>query len=232
MYISGCNFTRNRAQQGAGAVSMSGMLHMSNSVFFYNHALEPRGSHGGAVSANMANITYCNFVGNIGARGGAIAGGRHTIAYSDFSSNVGTLIGGALYINTLTLINVNLINNTVTGTVGGGALEVGGGYENSLLVIRSVFINNTAMRGNGGAILHLFGPQTVRKWITISQSTFINNAALQGSGGVIQANRPNTTISFIESTISNNSALSCGVLNANALSSDLVNITTSTFTHN
>ena len=220
-YISGCNFTSNRA----GAVYMSGLLHLSHSSFFYNYG-------GSAVGANSANIAHCNFVGNNGDTGGAVSGGRITIRDSNFTSNVARRVGGALYINTLTLMNTNFVNNTAMGSAGGGAVEVGGGYEHSLSVSQSTFINNTATNGNGGAILHLFGPPTLQKTLTVNQSIFINNTAPTGSGGAIHAPRPNTLVSIVHSTFSYNSALCCGVLDGDALVNDTVDIISSTFTFN
>lgn len=135
-------------------------------------------------------------------RGHVVTVGPWTVTLQNFNLINGRTVGygGGLYgkdaTTVLTLLNMNLQNNTAVNSNGGGLFTYG-----TLTVTGSSFVGNTAKMSGGGAAVYasqtatftrtLFkdnqadeggGIYTFKKGVALTQSQLINNSARNGGG--------------------------------------------------
>ena len=223
VYISGTNFS-GTSQAGAVSMTGSGVLSITNSIFFDN-------SDASALTAvsdddlrvNMENTTFLNNTKESTVSGSAVLIGGNTtfiVRSSLFQDN--SLLGApgaALRCadrSHVVLSSCLFINNTVEGFVGGGALSVG---EHAVVVVNNhtEFLRNTAkiasggamaVRGNATVVLTdscLFGGNHAdlnggailafeNAAVNVTGGTFFRNNSANGTGTDVQANQDNNLI--------------------------------------
>ncbi len=105
-------------------------------------------SGGGAIfSQGLLNVDGCTFTGNTSAQeGGALwnygAGTQTQVKNSTFAGNTSVQNGGAISTacELMTLTNVTIVDNSITGTVGGGIHR----YSGATRLVNSIVARNTA----------------------------------------------------------------------------------------
>jgi predicted outer membrane repeat protein len=182
----------------AGALVNYGQLVVRNSTFRNNTAGNASGASGAAILNDGGIVTVQNstfisntITSNIGS-GGAInnRSGDLTVTGSTFRGN-GALDGGALYVNSGTVVTVthSLFEGNQAGY--GGAIESRGQLD----VTDSKLRNNRATVGDGGAIWVIEGD------LDLAYTTISGNQATTTGGGV---SCYDNTLSVIHSTLSDN----------------------------
>lgn len=195
--LTNVQMNNNQTTGQGGAVTNLGALVVHNSNFTGNTASRAGGAiasdTGGSVVVENSNFTSNRVPGSFGT-GGAIAiqSNKATITGSTFRNN-SALDGGALYVNTSTVVTVTASTFTENNAGYGGAIE----SQGELQVDYSTFQQNQANNGDGGALWVLNSDAD------ITYSTFSNNKANTTGGGIsCYAN----TLSVIHSTVSGNQA--------------------------
>jgi CSLREA domain-containing protein len=202
-----------------GAISNSGTLVITNSVFSGNDAYY----YGGGIS-NSGTLTIANstFSGNTAGRGGGgiyLDGGTLTITSSTFSSNSasgGEGGGISVFSGSLTITDSTFSHNSASLGSGGGIYNTVG----TLTITNSTFLENTSNFGEGGGIYNNYS-------LTVKSSTFTSNGA--GSGGGIFNSGSYLTVANCTFSGNNASANGGGVLNTDH--GDLI-VVNSTFSGN
>ncbi|MCX6046284.1 MAG: hypothetical protein NT075_14325 [Chloroflexi bacterium] len=195
MTLTNVQMKNNQTTNQGGAVTNTGTLVVRNSSFTGNTANDAGGAiasaSGGSVVVESSSFTSNRVPGSFGT-GGAIAvqSNKATITNSTFRNN-SALDGGALYVNTSTVVTVTGSTFTENNAGYGGAIESRG----ELQVDYSNFQQNQANGGDGGAIWVLDSDTD------ITYSTFNNNKANTTGGGI---SCYGNTLSVIHSTISGN----------------------------
>jgi predicted outer membrane repeat protein len=184
----------------AGALVNYGQLVVRNSTFRNNSAGNPGGASGAAIlnDGGIITVESSSFISNTitsnTGSGGAISNrsGDLTVIGSTFRGN-GALDGGALYVNSGTVVTVthSLFEGNQAGY--GGAIESRGQLD----VNDSVLRNNRATSGDGGAIWVLDGD------LDLAYTTISGNQATTTGGGI---SCYGNTLSVIHSTLSGNGA--------------------------
>jgi len=179
---------------GGGGIYNSGILTVTDSVFFANNSqYDPfvvGGGAGGAILSSFGTLTITSsiFNGNNAKRGGAIfcEAGTMSIANTYYVSNTAADLieagdGGAIY-NTCALSIVNTTFSANSASHYGGAI-LSDNDTNPLIITNSTFYENSAVKDAGG-IANYGG-------LIISNSTFSKNNSPRGSainnglGGVL-----------------------------------------------
>lgn len=155
-YVKICNFT---VQASAGAVSCSGILNSTNTIFESNTAAAGTGGAIYASSDSIVDVTQCQFISNTASNGG---GAIHILATGAVTSNNTTYSGN---------------QTTVQSNGNGGAIYCQGTYNDT----NSSYLNNTSAR-HGGAIIVQSGAQATLIG-TDSNAKFSNNKANQSANG-------------------------------------------------
>ena len=215
-----------------------GTITIRDSRFFNNRAFAQflnsnnHYSRGGAIySLGEVTVINCLFYANNASQGGAIYSERKvTVINSNFTKNTGpgdyNNIGGAIY----SLTDIVISNSTFHSN---SARNGGATYSISVISTDNIFTNNTATEssdnfpnvGNGGAMYTLHN-------VTAVNTSFSNNTATGGTGGAVYTEANHTKVYFYGSSFSNNSAISCGVLNVDRLYATDVTMVNSTFSNN
>lgn len=182
--ITGCTFTGNHSPYNGGAITTGAVLDLSDSEFSNNSAV----ISGGAIALeeyywdeNMS-VVNCTFTGNTAENGGAIKANIGDITNSIFIGNssnadrsVDSTSGGAIHLYNGSVNTSIFYQNAAHGidaNAFGGAL-----YGEFVTVSESIFVNNTADNqdgwASGGAIgaYHYNGDCR----ITANDSLFIYN---------------------------------------------------------
>ena len=226
--ITGSQFISNTGTKGGVIYNDGGPITITGSQFTNNTS----SSIGGAIlnASNALTVTNSSFTNNSGNQGGAIflSDGTTTAnMFNDtFTNNKATgssSYGGAFLVNAPNASTV-ISNSTLTGNT---AAELGGGlalYNGNVTIVNSAVLSNTA--STGGAFFVTSGN------ITVANSTVAYNASTDSlsPGGVLQTNGTNT-VNFINSTISNNTAVG-GVGSVLLISSGNTTTFTNTITAN
>jgi len=190
--ISNSTFMNNRVlgNLSGGAISHTQVLQVSKSHFINNEAIpadDVQTSEGGAIAAKREGnlyIAHSYFFGNSADHGGAVHAGQHAeavnITRSSFDTNTAWKLGGAVWTN-----------------VGKEVMRVS----------NSSFTANHAPDG-GGAIY----TQALYASVQLKHLTFANNESNRRRGGAIRAMIPRdgSTVSLINSILTNNSGGNCG----------------------
>ncbi len=130
--------------------------------------------------------------------------------------------GGAIYNNgTVSLVNLTLLSNTASGSLGNSLIGAGGGVFNAsagrLNVRDSAILSNESDGGAGGAGIYSSGA------VTITGSRFHGNVAMNdGDGGGLQTNGGTALIQHSQ-FVSNTAGYGGAIDNDNALSLTLIN---------
>ena len=134
------------------------------------------GATGGPSTISGSTITN-NFASSHG--GGTSIGKAVTITNSTISGNTGGGKGGGIQVSaeSVSLTDVTIADNTVTGSFGGGGIY----NECCALALNNVtVVGNVATAGPGGGILYGFGVATT----TLTNSTISGNSAATNGGGI------------------------------------------------
>jgi len=218
----------NRASDDGGAIVLfSNRLMVNNSTFTDNTvgaANSTMTSSGGAlqIDGGAATVQFSTFANNqalsqSSSLGGAIRvkSGSLAVTDSSFTGNR-AFDGGALYIDSGTVVTLTRTIFTNNSAGYGGAIESNGEVQ----IDYSTFRQNQATVGDGGALWVLNSDAD------ITYSTFSNNSA-QTTGGAISCYA--NTLSVIHSTLSDNQAAGHG---GGIYSTCNVNLTNSTLSSN
>ena len=170
--------------------------------------------HGGAiVTTQSRTLTVINskFIGNsAGMEGGGIysMSSRVTIRGCNFTRNVARLKGGAVSIQESggSILYSNFTENTAGDPTNGGgtagAVHNQAVFDSTALEIHySTFVNNAA-GGNGGAVF-----VRTRRHFDVTNSIFRNNSAYRGGAIDLYKNHNVITLSMINCSFSDNSAV-------------------------
>jgi predicted outer membrane repeat protein len=214
--LNGDTFTNNQATNGGGAVSVeSGNVTVTGSTFTGNKATGTGGTQqgGGAIRAhhtgagsNTFTITNSTFANNSEAGddgGGVWASDNYAVSItgSTFSGNrAGTDDGGAVDITgspSLTISNSTFLSNSAVDDGGAIDCETTGGV---VTVTGSTFAGNStdAGAGDSAGAIDLENPCSLK----IVNSTITRNTS--GDDAAITAERTNSPVTIVYSTIVNN----------------------------
>jgi predicted outer membrane repeat protein len=191
--IDNSQFLENQAEGYGGAISNSGELIITNSVFKNNTVTK----FTGAAISNAGKLTATNtiFESNTAQHGaGAILtapGSETRFTNVQIKNNTASNArGGGMWINGPTYLTDVVVEGNKAADLGGGIFN-----EGMLTLLRVKIINNTGSGGGGIAT----------SWSTKMEDVIIsgNHATSSGFGGGIQTNQ-NLTIK--RATISNNDA--------------------------
>ncbi|MBQ7576984.1 MAG: Ig-like domain-containing protein [Synergistaceae bacterium] len=227
--------TRNTATNGRGgfAASNYGTITVNNSSFSNQLA-----SSGGALSANILNITSSDFTSNTSTAketntnkgGGAVSvitssGGSLILNSVRFTSNTANYNGGAIFTNNadVTAENVYLTANKTAQTSNnhGGAMSLEGSGTKSLTQV--TFAENESY--SGGAV-YGYGA------LNITESYFRDNHAVS-EGGAIYYNQTGGTNNFsLASSMFSSNAATAGRGGAIFVYADSTSIESCTFDQN
>lgn len=185
--LSGVTLARAFGITG-GAIVNSGILRITDSVFFSNTVNAGSGASGAAIwtgSGSTLNITNTQFYFNAatgpGANGGAIHNfdGTVTIVDSYFSGNSATSLGGAIEneSNRLNITNTDFTNNSASS--GGGVYNSPTGSGSHATFTGGTFFINTATSGGGIYNAHA---------LTMTNGTFSANSATDDGGSIYTSN--------------------------------------------
>ncbi|MBR2345085.1 MAG: hypothetical protein IKA71_04800, partial [Lentisphaeria bacterium] len=189
--IDGSKFSGNTAEKGGGAINVatSRTAVISKTLFENNYS----NNHGGAISTTgIVNISESIFRGNstsiTSGSGGAIYVGGGTANISDtwFENNYvngQNYHGGAICTNGIVNISESVFrgnSTSITQSGSGGAIYVGGGTAN---ISDTWFDQNTAHNGKGGAIRNN-GATLYLSGVTFSNNKGTNNIAVLNSGNL------------------------------------------------
>ena len=174
---------KNGNSRSGGAISNSGELTISNSIFQSN-----QGHNGGAISnAGDLTVNDSNFNKNTAIRremgqGGAIYNtGMMNISNSSFHENESDDFGGAVYLwkgSSSSIIDCEFIQNTVGAYHGkGGAISNWGNCNIACSLFKNNFVTGEKA-GDGGAINSYSGSLNIR------QSVFEGNRAQTSAGAI------------------------------------------------
>ena len=174
-----CTLSAHRAADSGGAVYAGGaraVSELTDTIFASNAApFGPGGAVSSVVGASTA-LVRCVFAGSIAVAGGAC-----------FSTGTAA---------TISLHGCLLVNNTATGSMGGGA---GLATDSGLLTTTgTTFVSNTAPNGGGGGVF----VDSSASAVLSSDSRFIANVASFGGGVAIASGVSGVTIgaAFLSNT--------------------------------
>ena len=186
--------------------------------------------HGGMFQNTVLTINHCNFINNVSSQigqfgGGAIYSGAGwlTVDKSSFTGNKAS-IGGAIRIlhSNLTVTASTFIGNkALDSNLGnGGAIHVDGAkYDNGQVSIRdSVFKANSATSYGGALFNSIYNNNATAITNSVFSGNSVGGGSGNGQGGAIWStgdpakgdqwviNTNNTTLTIVNSTISDNIA--------------------------
>ncbi len=214
--ISNLSLMDGNADIGGAILNTDANLSISAVLISDNFATGNSATEGGGgianIGGNLSILSSSVISGNIangtsGSGGGILnlSGGIVSISNSTISSNSASRAGGGIEDNSggmgmITLIDVNLDNNTTASAPGnGGGLHITG--PGNADIIRGTVNGNTAS-AEGGGLWNGAGVMNVTG-TTISGNTASGAAADQGGGGVYNLSG---TINIMDATISDNVA--------------------------
>ncbi|MCB0182829.1 MAG: DUF11 domain-containing protein, partial [Caldilineaceae bacterium] len=151
-----------------GALSNSGTMFISNSIFHHNQS-----DHGGAIR-NVAQMTIRDslFYGNQSKRGGAIhSTDTLTVTGTTFQTNLVTgsrpySNGGAIYSSGSLFVENSTFADNAANWGGGGIFN-----DKTATINQSTFVENTASSNGGGLYNYLYSTTDV------TNSIFVDNSA-------------------------------------------------------
>jgi predicted outer membrane repeat protein len=191
--FTNCNFSRNFAHDGGGAISIKGAMSTYLDSLFEGNS----GTRGGALYSDSTMIVdSCMFHSNtaqvvkfdgdpayFAPVGGAIfndQGDNSRIARSSFIKNTAAANGGAIKaaaVNNYSIVECCFTSNYAGGYGGGVSVE----SESSGVTIEDTNLTRNAAQTHGGGLY--FSPSNT--FISIIYSMFSQNKAIEGSGGGI-----------------------------------------------
>jgi predicted outer membrane repeat protein len=171
--LSGTSFTGNSAYEGGGVyvyqpVTITGGTFTSNSA-----------SDGGGMYANydlgLSSATFTTNTAHDGA-GLYVYQGIATLTDGSFNSNLASSSGGGIVVDyyNLSATGTTFINNTATGSQGGGAWVQG-----NATITNGIFQGNHS--GNDGGGLYTSGNNSIS---TLTQTDFTSNSSAEDGGGL------------------------------------------------
>ena len=194
---------------GSGTMTIDGTLIDMNSA---NGALADQGGggiynlNGGTLVINNAVISNNMATGTLGSGGGILndVGSQLSITDSEITGNSAVRAGGGIEDNsgtsTISLTNVNLNGNTVTGPPGnGGGLHITGGGN---VVIEGGTVSGNTASLEGGGLWNGSGTMTLTN-VSITENTADGDAADDGGGGIFNTAG---TVTISECTLTENNA--------------------------
>jgi hypothetical protein len=198
-FISGLTISNGRLppNQAGGGVSNRGTLTMSECNVYGNN-LNPSNSDftsgGGVFNAGSMTLNNCHIGGTAPGQGnGSNLFGAGISEFGTMTMTGGSIVGnagaGISVTNSLggsTLINVNIVNNTVTN---GSGVAVGGA-----LTLINCLVSNNSVLGNSGGVINVEGGI-----LNVIDTTISGNT---GGAGIRQAN--NGVTNLVNVTITNN----------------------------
>ncbi len=179
--VVGSQFRRNHSWYGGAVYSLWSPLHVVNSEFTDNSALDDH--NGGAVATDGAlDPDYRNPVNDTDTVGGTVE-----ICGSQFKNNQAKGAGGAAFLwvyppDKVLIDRCTIEDNTVSKDGGGTGIALGGGMRVSngeITITATSFLGNSA-ETHGGALYLDCAPDC-----TIKNTTFHGNEVTDGFGGAI-----------------------------------------------
>ena len=208
--ITGSTFAENTAENGGGAVYLTGFI-----------AANKNGVGGGQKTGKGGKITISDslFEGNSSFQGGAILSGTSAqeliVKESEFNGNIAKVGGAAIWSGAKTdVVNTTFDGNKVTGTTyeddmnddtaeGGAAIFVGSSSHTT--ITGSTFTNNESGTV-GGAIATRSNSSGKTSSLTIEDSTFKDNKAAISGGAINIASEHENVILKGTNTFTGNKA--------------------------
>lgn len=153
----------------------------------------------------LRDVVVTANVAHAGSGGGFFSAGAVTLINTVVSGNSSRDAGGGGVSGDLVMVGSTISGNIVQGNQGGGGVFAGG----SVSITSSTFDDNSAGLCGGGLY-----SEVDNGTITIIDSTFSNNAADTCYGGAIDIDGGYNTVVIANTTMTGNSAVAGGGLNA------------------